>query len=181
MENILKNKFKLREKKIQKLIELKPYFIAKTYEKTKKFMKYLNIDLDYKYLLTQNTFIVNESVEKEEIIKDLTNLKEIKFLIRKVLDVLRNQIKIYYNREFNKLIVDALNSMYNILLELNIGTYNGIETDNVILKVWNSSNNNYFDHEYALKRIVSFLIDDEWEGKFKDGNFNEIMFEVLEK
>lgn len=60
-------------------------------------------------------------------------------------------------------------------------TVYGIETDNYILKVWNSSNHSSFNHEEALKRITEFLIDEEMSGNFDDGWFHEIMFEVIEK
>jgi hypothetical protein len=60
-------------------------------------------------------------------------------------------------------------------------TVYGIETDNHILKVWNSSNHSSFNHGEALKRIAEYLIDDETAGNFDDGWMHEIMFEVIEK
>ena len=57
-----------------------------------------------------------------------------------------------------------------------------IETEELLCKVWNSSNDNSFDREYVAKEISSQLLEDETmsEGSVSY-NLSEIMFEITEK
>jgi len=57
-----------------------------------------------------------------------------------------------------------------------------IETDELRLILWNSSNRGGFDHKYVLRQIACELLDNEdcMSGSISD-DFNEIMFEIKEK
>jgi hypothetical protein len=57
----------------------------------------------------------------------------------------------------------------------------GIETDDYLLTVWNSSNHREFNHQEAIKEIIPHLLDFEFDGSYSDGYWNEIMWEVIEK
>lgn len=57
-----------------------------------------------------------------------------------------------------------------------------VETNELLCKIWNSSNDNAFDREYVAKEIAAQILEDD---TLMDGivsfNLSEIMFEITEK